>query len=778
VSNKTGFILVPTEKANKKPELSDRFMLVPPGSDQLEGDLYTVDEIIDFLNQHLEKRIAKGSVEVADCSPALQNFIIYGNVEGRRVETSSTETSSTGTTPTAGTPTTPSARTELPESQPGIPKPEDNIVVPVMVEDPTTEIPTISPRSRITPPTEVSAPVVYHPSIPQGLFIIERDEELLFNYKSPKDVGGASVTYQVAIKAVSDTTSVANLTWIDKEDSLSHLFQNLTNGTEYFLYARARNSAGFSLAAEIRGRPVEAPSRALTLTITPEVNYYTRQGTNFTIVTYLLRYSEPVTGIDNSEITINNGSLVAVVPFLNQYYVQVRPNSYTEPVSISVGVDAAETALESKIGAAVVSDKILYSQIVRKIDPPGNVQVTAKDKEVVVEWDAPDKTISGNQNLQGFQISLDGIQYIDIASNVFSHRLTGLTNNQEISIYLRSESDTGYSDDVIIKATPAVALDVIDVPAAELPSVPRNVAYFLHTDGSVEVRWEAPIQTNFEGFEIRKNSEDWISLEATIRKYIFSSDSRWEIVKFYLRSTNGRGHSDTLELSTTVIGNPDPIENVVAEAGNGIIKVTWDELSPGNIAGENDFLYSCIQYAVVRIKKTSDGSYPFGEDWAAWGCGAVNAYYVQLENEEQYTIEVSSRTTQFQSSITREVNVTPSASHAADNAPTAPQNLALTAGSGELVANWDAPSDTGGGDGISHYELWIRPIDSDGEYVTWQYVAGDTTTFTFSNLNSGQSHTVRLRAINNNGTFGQLLEHPPISNRLVSPIVEASGTPT
>ena len=779
MADQSKFIIVPSDNVDSFPDLTDRFMIIPAGTDNPHAELYTGEQIIAWINQQLNINIRKGSVEIEDCSQDLLAFIARA---GQAVSGSRQTGTTTPTTPDV--PITPDGTGTLPQIPPGIPTPidvlddidePDPLVPPTEPDEP---IPIISPIVIIDPPAPISVPVIYHPSQPQNMFLIELDTELLLNYEPPENDGGDDVTYEVAIKEADDPTRITELTWINNETRLAYLFTGLTNGTEYIGYARCRNEAGVGFTAEARGRPVDtSTATTLTLTITAEDTYYTtnNQGV-FSLVTYLLRYSESVGTISQSEITVNNGALESVESSLNVHRVTVRPNSFTEPLTIVVGVDAASTTAGDKISAAVTSPVVGYSTYtVPIVDPPLNMQIVPKDQSLTVSWEAPPVTQNGNKGITGYQIGLDGNIWLDKPADVFTHTFTGLSNNQEVTVHLRSKSKDAYSTIITLSGTPMVDITVITIPEEELPGEPRNPAYFQQADGSLTVRWEAPLKTNFEGFQIRKGLGAWTDLDVNAREYTFSLDARWEIARVYLRSTNARGVSPTLELALTVIGTPDPIQNAMAEAGNGVVKVTWDALAKGNIPGEYDLYDSHVQHAVVRVRKDSDDSYPFGEEW---GSHYDNEIYIQLENETAYVIEISSRTVHFQSDITREVTVTPSATHAATNAPGPVTGASATAGSGSLTINWTAPVDTGGGSGISHYELWIRPIDTNGEYLSWQNAAATATSYTFSNLNSGQLHRVVIRVVNNNGTFGQLLEHPPINNRLVSDEVEVTGTPT
>lgn len=794
MSSKTGFIIIPTEKADRDPALSDRVMLVPPGTDQLEGDLYTFEEIIEFLNGQLEKRIAIGSVEVADCSEELKNFIIYGNVEGKRVETSSTGTTDTPSTPTPSTPTVPPDRTELPEAPAGIPTPID--VLTILPPDPSAvTIPVISPTVRVTPVTDVSAPAIYHPSQLEGFQLIERDGALLAHWDDPLDDGGSPITkFWVAIAEESKNIAIKDLTWIDKGLVYSHLFENLKNSVKYIAYGRPQNKAGYGYSVEARGTPVESQSKPLTLEVKVSgADYYIHADytDGFSTVAFNLIYSEPAGNFNINEVTVENGTVVSSGGSNNVYRVVVKPNAYTQ-VKITVGTEAARTSLDQKIAAAVVSPVVHFRRGFANLEPPRNVRTIEKDREVIFLWDAPLAEGTGPEKLTGYQFSEDDVNYKDIPPDVFEHRLTQLTNNVEIVGYLRSKSIVGYSRPVEVRATPKVSIDVVDIPIDDLPEVPRSLVTKQDQNGDLYYQWEAPIKDNYTGFRVRINTAnaspipsevsitegDWITLGKDVRQYKHVSSTRWDFIQFEIQTIGVRGYSDSVKYAPAVTAFPDPLQNPVGEGGNGVIKISWDALPSTPLDDAFDpfnsghLAYSSPQFVDIEIYKNDvllehTGGHRDGP------------YYVQAENEVEHTIKIYSRTTAFASNVVHTLTVTPSASHAVASIGTV-TGLALTAGSNQLAAAWDTLTDA------DFYELDFSPtpaaIDVMDDDLRFKYIYRpirvDGTSFTLLELPSGTEVTVSVRGVSENGTFGQHLEHPPISRRVVGEYATATGTPT
>lgn len=788
-SGENQFLQIPETESERTPELDDFLMIVRSGgADDGCVDVYRMSTIIDTFAERLNRNIPDGSIVLDDLSPNLINDIIRMG----RGETTTT----TPTTPTPTTPTTPAPSTQLPAAPPGVVPPPEILPTP----DPQTtlvqRIPQLSQRPRINPPTPVSTPVTYHPSEPTNLYLIEDNGTILANWGDPEDDGGAAITnFEVAIATVASGTTIANLTWIDKQVGYSHLFSGLTNGTEYNVYVRCRNVAGYSFSVEQKGQPNQAPSTDLELTIEDLTGYYTYQGTDFTLVTYQLRYTEDTLDIATGEVTVNGGSLIQVNRFLNLHQVTVRPDNYDEGVSITVSTTATRTNLNKMIAAAVTSPKTLFRLGVgiSNLEPPRNVQTVEGDQSVVVNFEAPLTELVGIEQLTGYQISTDNINWVNIAKDVYTHTIGALTNGTEYTIYLRSKSAVAYSRNVELKVTPGVATDVTAVPRSALPDIPRNAEMKQDQFGNLYFDWEAPLRDNFTGFRVRINTATaspipgestitegtWMELAKNVRRYTHVSSTRWDYIQFEIQSTNSRGHSESVKFAPAVTAWPDPIQNVVVTAGNGVVRVAFDDLpdTPLDDAfdpfGSGQLAYSSPQFVNVKIYKSDELLVNVDTG------GANSPLYFQLENEVAHRVEVRSRTSSFESDTVSTSTVTPSASNAVASVG-AVENLSLTAGTNQIAASWDALTDA------DYYELTLspRPAAADVNDVMtrlnyiYQPFRVDTNSYTFSELYTGTEYTIGVRGVSNNGTFGQLLEHPPIAQAVYGDYATDTETPT
>lgn len=771
------FLEIPEVESEDTPDLQDFLVVLPGQPGDTKTRVYRISTIIDQFAERINRDIPKGSVQVEDLSDDVKNFIIRA---GAAIASSEEESEAT-------TPVTPTERTDLPQAPAGIIPPAD-IVAPQPDVPPVKVIPKVSIRPRINPPSEVSAPVVYHPSQPQKLYLLEEAEKLTLSYEPPVDDGGAAVTFEVAIKKASSTTAITSLTWIDNSSNYSYVFTELEEGVEYIVYVRSKNSTGYSFAAEIRGIPVVTPDMALTLEVLRVDNYFhTAFGRSPSKVRFLLRYSKPVVSVVQNEITVVRGTITSITGSGNSHIVTVQPSG-TGLIRIEVGVDAASTSVDEKIAAVVRGPWTFH---VRPGDPdtPRSPEVIEGDKRVKVTWLAP----TSFRNIDKYQISLDATTWIDVLKGEslapepnerFEHEFVGLTNDRRISIYLRSANVFGVSQYLLITAVPQIASNRVAVPESALPAEPRNTELTILKDNRIKVLWDAPVKDNFTGFEIKRDDADWVKLDRSIREYTFSDTTKWKLARISLRSINDRSYSDIIEFRDVIQGYPDRIASLTANAGNDIIQIQSAKL-PSTPLDSRPYKGGYTQWYGYEVLDANDVVVAEGDMF-----GDIPTYAHPLTNGVEYTVRAWSKTENVKSEYVLEATVTPAETHAADNDPGSPTAFTLTPGTNQLEASWTAPSDGGGGDGVAYYRLDIEPVTGFAYFTPDG--SGDTS-ITITGLQTGVEYTVSLVAVNNNGGFGQsvpdydddgnlqydsrgvILVRPSTRN---SAVVTATGTPS
>ncbi len=140
---------------------------------------------------------------------------------------------------------------------------------------------------------------------------------------------------------------------------------------------------------------------------------------------------------------------------------------------------------------------------------------------------------------------------------------------------------------------------------------------------------------------------------------------------------------------------------------------------------------------------------PGDEGWSSLSVGRTTpttATITDLTNGQEYEVRVASRNSVGTSEYTF-----PAARATPVGPPAAPRNLALSAGDGEIGAQWDPPSDDGGRP-ISGYSVQYRK-GTTGEWTTVSTETETTTTsYTIESLENDSEYQVQVAATNSEGT--------------------------
>lgn len=83
---------------------------------------------------------------------------------------------------------------------------------------------------------------------------------------------------------------------------------------------------------------------------------------------------------------------------------------------------------------------------------PGNLQGVAKNREAILSWSAP---FDGGSTITGYEVSKDGGASWKNIGMVTSYTVTGLTNNNSITLQVRAVNSTGNGSAASVTVTPA-----------------------------------------------------------------------------------------------------------------------------------------------------------------------------------------------------------------------------------------------------------------------------------------------------------------------------------
>ena len=293
-------------------------------------------------------------------------------------------------------------------------------------------------------------------------------------------------------------------------------------------------------------------------------------------------------------------------------------------------------------------------------------------------------------------------------------------------------------------------------PEPRLPGPPRDLT-LTPGDGHLAVSWTAPADRGHPAvseYLVQHRADgasDWRELRQSGNTLLLESleNGVSYTVRVWAVNADGTG-AGSAEATATPAAPPAPAEgerapgaprNLVLTPGDGKLTATW---LPPEDPGDPTLTH----YVVEDRLKDAPASTP----WLDQNVSGTSVVIDGLENGVTYTIRVWAVNAEGSSAMV-EADAAPEAPPEEDGdeerPPTAPRNLALTAGDGKIDVSWDAPSDLGSPQ-IEGYDVEYRKPG--GNSWTSQGATGTSaTSATISGLENGTEYEVRVRASNEQG---------------------------
>lgn len=140
------------------------------------------------------------------------------------------------------------------------------------------------------------------------------------NWSEFSDALGGISKYEWAIKYVPGLTIVNLKGWTETGLDTLAVDSTLENDKTYFVLVRATDQAG-NASSEINGDGVTITQNAPTVEVSSDAVYATNQSTFAVTVVF----STDVTGFDESDVTISNGTLASFTGSGKEYSFEVTP---------------------------------------------------------------------------------------------------------------------------------------------------------------------------------------------------------------------------------------------------------------------------------------------------------------------------------------------------------------------------------------------------------------------------------------------------------------------
>ena len=408
------------------------------------------------------------------------------------------------------------------------------------------------------------------PGAPTGLSATVSDQRVDLIWTAPASNGGQSITDYEYEQGGSGT-------WISTgSTATSYMVHNLTNGQPYRFRVRAVNSvgAGAASAASPNITPATEPDAPTGLSATvsdQEVDLiWTAPASNGGAT--ILRYEYE---LDFSGTWTSTGGTAT------SYTVTGLTNgqSYTFRVRAVNRVGA---------GLASSSQSATPTSTVVAPDTPTDLSATPGNRQVMLSWVQP----SGGAALTHYEYEQDGSgTWTSTGGTAPSYTVTGLTNGQAYAFRVRAVNSAGPS---------AASGSRTATPTTTAPEAPESLS-FTPGDQQVTLRWRAPPNDGGEPITHYEYEQDgsgtWISTGGTATSHTVTGLNNGQTYMFRVRAVNALGNGAVVTLEATPSPStggggggggggprqtaPSAPRNLLAEGGDGQVKLTWE-------AAEND----------------------------------------------------------------------------------------------------------------------------------------------------------------------------------------------
>ena len=569
---------------------------------------------------------------------------------------------------------------------------------------------------------EVSAmPQVPAPGIPSGLRLEAGDTQVAATWSSVSGATGYTLYYS------STETLAGNLTRSDVTSvpvtGTSHTVSGLTNGTIYYFVLAATNAGGESaVSREVSATPqVAAPDTPRELKLTAGNAQVTATWTaSSRAATYTLYRSESsfegvtdltAAGITRVENIIGTSQTVSELNNGTQYYFVVTAHN-----------PGGRSAVSNQASATPLA-------------PPGTptgLSLTAGDGRVTASWTAG-TGVSTTYTLY-YATSSFGVAdpatktgVVTVANlTATSHTVSPLTNATTYYFAVRASNVGGQS-----AATPE---------ASATPQAPPDTPTGLSAtagNGRVTASWNASSRAASYTLYYSELSITDISASGVTKVENLSGTSRrvdglinGRRYYFRVRASNVGGDSAVSnEASATPLAPPGAPSDLSLSAGNARVTANW--MAGTGVSSTYTLYYS--QSPITSL--TASGV------TAVANLTTTSHTVTPLTNGRTYYVRVRAVNVGGQSALSTEASATPQAP------PDTPTGLSLSAGNGQVTANWTA-SNRAASYTLYYSQSSITDISASG-VTKLENLSG--TSHNVTGLTNGTLYYFKVRAVNVGG---------------------------
>jgi hypothetical protein len=509
---------------------------------------------------------------------------------------------------------------------------------------------------------------------------------------------------------------------------------NLTNGTTYYVWIKAKNSAGTSGFSPAASGTPQAAAAAPAIPAAPAVTAGDRQlAISWTAVTGATAYevwhgTANDSGAANKfEGDVTTGASAVITSLANgtTYYVWVKAKN-------SVGTSGFSPAASGTPQAAVTAPAA-----------PATPAVSSADRQLTISWAAVAQA-TAYEVWYGTADSAENAQKSGEDVSAATATITNLTNGTTYYVWVKAKNSAGTSSfSPAASGTPQAAVTAPDAPAAPVVTAGDGQLTISWTAVEGAVAYEVWHGTADSAGNAQKSGED----ETAAAKTITGLDNGTTYY-VWVKAKNSAGTSGFSPAASgtpqAAVTAPDAPAAPVVTAGNRQLAISWTAVEG---AAAYEVWYGTTDNAESAQKSGNDV------------IGAAKTI-TGLANGTTYYVWVKTKNSVGTSGFSPSASGTPQAPAAAPAAPAAPT---VSPGDGQLTVSWTAVAQA------AAYEVWYGTANSTGGA---QKSGDDETgiTKTITGLANGTTYYVWVKAKNSAGTSG----FSPAASR--APLAPGPGT--
>jgi fibronectin type 3 domain-containing protein len=366
--------------------------------------------------------------------------------------------------------------------------------------------------------------------------------------------------------------------------------------------------------------------------------------------------------------------------------------------------------------------------------PPVNLQATAGDGSVQLDWTAPaDNGGSPVTNYNIYRGTTSGqLAFLAQVPPVTSYLDTGVTNGVKYFYNVTAVNSAG-------EGPPSNEVSATPTPRATAPDPPANLVAIVG-DARVSLAWQSPPSnggspiTNYKIY--RGTTPSGESLLATVGPDVFSytdtAVTNGVTYFYYVTAGNAIGDSrPSNEASATPVPAatvPDAVRNLTAEPTDSGVQLAW--LPPLDSGGR-----PVTNYKIYRGSSHGDRS-------NVTTVGNVSSYTdLGLKNGQPYYYVVAAVNEIGDGPPSNEVSATPA------TIPTAPRNLQAIPGDRVVTIQWAGPQNDGGSP-VTNFKIYRGTTTGNIAFVT---MIGPVDSYSDEGLVNNQPYYYQVSAVNRVG---------------------------